>query len=155
MPATYFPETVGEMVDKYGDVRIVHRRANGRLAVKRQGQTVSLNLNRTIAYAVSNNIRRLRKKAGLTYAELASRAGMPGGKQQAYHMENPTIRGSVKLGTVYAVAIALGVKLSDILPRPTDVLDKSDIEWGTDEQGSACLFVTEDNTLTETGNGSD
>jgi hypothetical protein len=70
----------------------------------------------------------------LTLVELATRIGAGTGnpKQRMWHLENPGLRqstagryGGMRLGTLYALALALDVEVCDLLPRTSEVTSAS------------------------------
>jgi transcriptional regulator with XRE-family HTH domain len=114
--------------DHYGEQRTIHRRKGGGLSLKRETVTPILALNAEISRAVGARVRALRVERGLTLAELADRIGANTGnpKQRMWALENPGIRstgesyGGMRLGTLYALAIALGVEVCDLLPSVSE-----------------------------------
>jgi|HubBroStandDraft_1064217.scaffolds.fasta_scaffold09816_5 hypothetical protein len=128
-------ETVVKFTDQYGDQRIIHRLKDRRLSVKRQGNTPAHALNRAAAVLLGSRIKQCRIAAGLTMEELCVRAGLaaaPGqGKMRIYEIENAKRREGVRIGTLFALAIALNVPISDLLPSSEEVAAAADVSFGS------------------------
>lgn len=110
-------DTVAVFEDKYGDERSIHRTRHG-LRVKRNHATPVLALNPVIAKMIGARIHDLRVRRGLTLEELARRCGMDSGhpKARMWAIENATRGEGMRLGTLYVVAMALGVAVCDLMP---------------------------------------
>jgi DNA-binding XRE family transcriptional regulator len=104
--------------DQFGETRIIHhnKSANGPLRVKRVGTTAVLELNREAARGMGEIVADLRRQRGWSMDELAERAGLRGGKQTIYRIERSFRSEGVRLGTLYALAIAFGVEVGALLP---------------------------------------
>ena len=126
-----------EFVDQYGDKRIIHRLqgAGGRLAVKRQGNSPCLAMNRVIGAMIGKKIRAQREVAGLSLAGLCRRAGIVSAtpKNRMYEIEMGRRQDGIRLGTLYAIAAALGVPPGDLLPDMADVLSAAKIDFVSSE----------------------
>jgi hypothetical protein len=115
--------------DSYGDERVIRKRVSGGFSVKRDAVTPILAINREVSCLVGKRIHALRVERGLTLVELATRIGAGTGnpKQRMWQIENPGVRetgetyGGMRLGTLYALAIALGVEVIDLLPAVSEV----------------------------------
>ena len=119
------PEILATFEDKYGDKRTIHRVFMGgcaRVRVKRIRSTPVQVLTDACGKTVGRNIARLRIERGMSMAELARRATLLGGKQRVYSLEHNTDRGGLRLGTLYAVAAALEVEPSSLLPPLEDAM---------------------------------
>ena len=119
------PDVVVEFENKYGEKRVIHKTRNG-LRVKQSGQSVALTLGHVIQPIVSAKIRAKRIERGLTLNELGRLSGVApvNGKHRMYAIENPPNRsndGGIRFGTLYAIAIALDVPPSDLLPTLDEV----------------------------------
>lgn len=112
-----------EFEDKFGDIRTIHHNQspNGPLRVKRLRVTPVLALNQHVGVAVGKRVHDLRVKRGLTLLELAERAGLLGGKARMWEIENSLRVQGVRLGTLFALAMALGVEVSALLPSVAEV----------------------------------
>ncbi len=115
-------EFVAEFTDRFGDVRTVHRTRNG-LRVKEVVATPILKLNRSIGMLIGGRIKTTRVAAGLSQRELAEAMGIRSGhpKQRIHDLENSTRQEGIRLGTLYAAALALGVQPCDLLPSVEEV----------------------------------
>jgi DNA-binding XRE family transcriptional regulator len=113
-----------EFTDRYGDTRVIHHNqsANGPLRVKRTSVTPALALNGVVAKRLGENVRALRVERGYTQLELAERAGLRGGKQTMWQIENALRGMGVRLGTLYVLAAALDVEVSALLPSVSEVV---------------------------------
>lgn len=111
------------VVDQFGDERVVHRTKGNRLSVKREGNTPAHALNRAVAVALGQRIRQAREAAGMSLSDLCIRAGLASAtpKQRMYEIERGHRREGMRLGTLYAIAIALGLSPADLLPSPGEV----------------------------------
>lgn len=112
-----------EFTDKYGDTRTIHHNqsANGPLRVKRLGTTPVLAMNPVAAKGVGQIVHALRVESGWTLIELADRAGIAGGKQAMWAIENGLRGQGIRLGTLYALAMAFEVQAGDLLPSVREV----------------------------------
>ena len=116
---------VVEFEDQYGDKRVIHRTKGSRLSVKRMGNTPSHAMNRAAAVLIGQRIKSLRTAANLTMEDLCRLAGLaaaPGqGKMRIYALENATRQEAMRVGTLYAVAMALNVNPSELMPTTEEV----------------------------------
>ena len=122
-----------EFEDQFGDKQVIHRGSGSRLAIRRREPTVALAMSRAVGRLVGQRIHEERLKAGLTMPALASRAGLKGGKQSIYHIEQALSTG-VRLGTLYAIATALDVPLFSLLPDMSTVLRDAGAQLRNEEQ---------------------
>lgn len=115
--------------DKYGDEKIIHLTRSG-LRVKRTKNTVSLALNAKAAELTSKNIKRKRQELGLTLEDVIIKAGIVSTtpKSRMWEIENNTAKGGMRLGTLYALAIALNCTPQDLLPSMENVIAESGVE---------------------------
>jgi len=114
---------VAEFQDKYGEKRIIHGTRHG-LRGKRSFSTPALAMNRATTGMIGAKIKALREERGFTLKELALRCGMAGGtpKNRMWAIENATRGEGVRIGTLYAIAHALGCQVADLLPSVEEVL---------------------------------
>lgn len=108
--------------DKYGDARAIHRTRHG-LQVKRTNLTPVIKLNQAMAALVGDRIRALRIERGYGLAELCERAGIVSAtpKSRMWELENAVRKEGMRLGTLYALAIALDVEVCELLPTTDEV----------------------------------
>lgn len=130
-----------DFTDQYGERRTIYRQSGDALRIKKRSDTVSHLLNRVAAEMTGDRIKARRIAMGLTLDGLLSKAGLaagPGqGKQRMYEIENAgrnhrTGLGKrqaqgVRLGTLYALAIALECDVSDLLPTAKEVSEKAGV----------------------------
>lgn len=110
--------------DKYGDIRTVHRKPNGRIAVKRETKTTILAFNQEIGQLIGARIKAKRTEQGLTLKELGVKAGITDGdvKNRVWEIEN-CIRGqAMRMGTLVAFAWALGCEPGDLFPPVDEIM---------------------------------
>lgn len=113
-----------EFTDQFGEHQVIHRRENGVLRIRRKAPTVVLAMTSAVGKFVGQRVHEERVKAGLTMDALAERSGLKGGKQAIYHVEQALNTG-VRLGTLYAIAVALNVSPFSLLPPVEVVLSES------------------------------
>lgn len=112
------------VTDKYGEERTIHQAPNGRLAVKRTEVTPALALNQELSALVGDRIKRLRLARGFSLEDLCLQAGLRSAtpKQRMWEIENAGRNQGTRLGTIYAIAIALGVEATELMPSVTEVV---------------------------------
>lgn len=120
---------VAEYKDKFGDKRRIHQTRHG-LKVKREKSTVVLTLNPVVAKLTGQKIKKMREESGLTLAELCLSAGLSSAtpKSRMWEIENNVRGEGLRFGTLFAIAIALQVEASDLLPTTKEVLAEADIK---------------------------
>lgn len=124
---------VATFADKYGEVKQIHATRHG-LKVARGKSTVVLKLNGAIAPLIGLNIRRERLAQKMTLEQLCRKAGLASAtpKSRMYEIEKGSRGEGIRMGTLYAIAVALGVAPSYLLPsteealRDAGVLSKSE-----------------------------
>lgn len=123
------PEVIAEFVDRYGEDRVVHRTHSG-LRVRRETITPALAMNQPITKMMGAKIRNLRIEQGMGLAELALRCGMGNGnpKDRMWRIENATRNEGMRMGTLFAVAFALGVEATELMPTVSEVVAAAKIE---------------------------
>lgn len=124
-----------EALDEMGEVRVIHRTTGGKLAVKREGNTAVHALNRASSILIAANIKKARLASGMRLEELGTKAGLVGNpmKVRMWEIENCTRDQGVRMGTLYALAIALGIHPSELLPCPAEVAALSGVKFITKE----------------------
>lgn len=123
-------EQVATFTDKYGDERRIYREGQrGKLRAEKPGDTVSHLMNRAVAVLVGASIKRRRIAAGLTLEDLCTRAGLRSEtpKHRMWEIETAAREHGTRMGTLYALARALGCTPQDLMPTMDEVLAKAGI----------------------------
>lgn len=122
-------DDLATFVDKYGEERTIHKTRHG-LRVKRENVTPILALNPVVAGLIGERVRALRIERGWELAELAHRIGVRGGhpKNRMWEIERGTRGEGIRLGTLYALAIALGVEVTDLMPTVDEVAELARVQ---------------------------
>ena len=122
--------TVAMVVDQYGDERIIHAQKGSRdLRIKKLRTTPIEAYNRIISSFISAKIKDLRLAKGWTLEQLAVKAKLnPATKVRMYEIEANTRRQCIRMGTLYAIAEALEVDPSVLMPTKTFVFSVYDQE---------------------------
>lgn len=107
--------------DRFGDERVVRRNGTG-YHLKRDRITPVQAISQNISLMIGARIREVREAKGMTLAELCIAAGLSSAtpKNRMWEIENSPRREGVTLGTVYAIAIALGVEVAELIPTTSD-----------------------------------
>ncbi len=113
---------VATYTDRYGDIRKIHGTRNG-LKRKREFLTPTLLLNQAVAGLIGARIKAERQHQGLTLEQLAIKAGLVSvaPKSRMWEIENAIRKEGIRHGTIYALAIALGVEATQFLPSIAEV----------------------------------
>lgn len=109
---------VATFQDHFGEERKIHATRAG-LTVMRRTNTHCQVLSKTISGYIGERIRAIRQRKEMTMAELGLRAGLSTGsnlKQRVYEIEHNQRSIGIRFGTVYQIAIALDVDISELLP---------------------------------------
>lgn len=126
------PEVIGQYIDQYGDQRTIHRHKAARtIHVKHQRVTPVMAMNKVIGPEIGNRIREARIAAGMTLEELCLRAGLIANaapKARMWEIENCIRQQSMKFGTLYAIARALGKPVESFLPTVEEVVELADVK---------------------------
>jgi DNA-binding Xre family transcriptional regulator len=131
---------VAEFQDEHGDTQTIHRPKGRRLSVYRGGNTPVLRMNRAVAVLLGERIRARRLMLGMTQEQLCLKAGFvhTHPKQRMADIERATRAEGIRLGSLYAVAYALGCHPGDLLPPMDDVMKLA----GVGPQAATPLVVT-------------
>lgn len=124
---------LAKFTNRYGEEKIVHLTQSG-LRVKNNSSTVVLTLNTKVAELMAARIKARRLKLGLTLEEVCTRAGISTTtpKSRMWEIENNTAKQGLRFGTLYALAIALECKPSDLMPSVDEVRAGASIETVTE-----------------------
>lgn len=115
------PVVIATFADRYGEERKIRRTQGRKLHVMNEANTPSRQMSKVASKLIGIRIRELRQAAGLTLLALIDRAGLTGGRQRMWEIENALRGQGAKLGTIYALAWALGCEVAEILPSVSDV----------------------------------
>lgn len=122
----YTPRNVvATYTDDYGEERIIHAPKGRALRVAKNSETPVNRMNRAAAILIGRRIRQQRLSRGMTMQELGERAGLRNANQKSYvnSLEKATRQEGMRLGTLFALAIALGCEVADLLPPTCEVLE--------------------------------
>ncbi len=122
-----------EFQDRYGETRRIHRNKNGMLAVKREKITPCLAMNQVISRMIGQRIKAKRIEAGMTLADLCIKAGLvtTTPKSRMWEIENALRGEGLRMGTVYAIALALGCEAYQLMPSNKEVSNAAGIQEET------------------------
>lgn len=123
-------ETAIKYKDRFGDDRVIRKTRRG-WQKKRTRRTPALAFCRAIAAPIGAEIGRRRRAAGLTLKELCETAGLAGEspKSRMWAIENATRTQGIRLGTIYAIASALGVEATDLMPTVREASEAAGVEF--------------------------
>lgn len=112
-----------EVTDRYGEPRTLRQTRPARgYQLARTEETPAQALAKEVGVLVGMRVKALRQERGWTLAELCIRAGLRTStpKSRMWEIENG-VRQAVSLGTVYSLAMALGVEAFVLLPSVEEV----------------------------------
>ena len=118
-------------VDKSGRVREMHNTRHG-WRIKQGVNTIPRMLQRGVTHLMGPKIRETRRAVGIGPTELAQTMGykFQDCKQRIYEIEKGRCGNGdhgIKLGTLYAIAAALGVEVGVLLPSVKEVMAESGV----------------------------
>lgn len=121
-------QVIATIKDKFGEDRRVVQRGS-RIRIAQNTATPILAMNREVSVLIGQKIRLARQAAGLSLEECAIRSGIVSGwpKNRMYEIETANRQQGVKIGTLYAIACALGVEVSEFMPSVADVMHLADV----------------------------
>ena len=124
---------VASFLDKYGEERKIHHTRHG-LKVLRRNSTLVLSINPIIGQMVGKKIKALRLKNDLTLESLCKKAGLASStpKSRMWEIEKGVRGEGLRFGTLFALAIALGVEAGDLLPTTEEVIAETGIKIKTE-----------------------
>jgi hypothetical protein len=120
----YQPRNViATYTDDFGEERAIHRPKGSGLRVAKNSDTPVHRMNRAAAILIGQRIRAARLAAQMTMQELGERAGLKNANQKAYvnALEKATRHEGMRLGTLFALATALDLEVSALLPTTAEV----------------------------------
>ena len=121
-----------EFEDRFGEKQIIHRGSGSRLQIRRKEPTVALALAKSVGAHIGQRIKDERLKAGMSMPSLANRSGLRGGKQVIYSIEQGLNVG-VRIGTLYALAVALNVSPFSLMPSVSVVMESAGVQMQNGE----------------------
>jgi hypothetical protein len=121
-------KVIAQFEDRFGEERVVHKTRRG-LTIRRE-PTMVLKMNQVVSLMIGQRVKHFRGLRGWTLVELATRAGMHSGhpKERIWAIENATRKEGMRMGTVYALALALGVEATDLMPTVEEVASQAGVE---------------------------
>lgn len=121
---------VVNFVDRFGDQRTIHRDKRGELKLANRTTTIAISLSRAVAPEVGRRIKSWREARGYTLEELCLRAGIASAtpKSRMWEIENAIRQTGVKLGTLYAIALALEIPITELLPSTSDIASAANVK---------------------------
>jgi transcriptional regulator with XRE-family HTH domain len=129
--------------DKWGDQRVLVKRRGPatQWQLQRERVTPVLALNRVIGRLIGLKIREVRQAKGLSLSQLCIRAGLSSAnpKNRMREIEMGERQEGVRLGTLYAIASALGCSPGSLLPDVKTVMEEAGVTLET--QTIAALSV--------------
>lgn len=115
--------------DRFGEERKIHSTRHG-LKVQRNTPTPCQVISQKACDYIGEKIRHYRTLKGLSGEQLAMRAALSTGsspKQRMYEIEKNKRGIGLRMGTIYQIAIALDVSISDLLPSNDWVVENCGI----------------------------
>lgn len=121
-------QVIAIIQDKFGEDRRVVQRG-GRIRIAQNQFTPILAMNREVGIIVGTRIREVRLAHGFTLEELAIRCGMTSGwpKNRMYEIESGARAQGMRFGTLYAIAAALNIEVSELMPSVRIILSKAEV----------------------------
>jgi len=114
---------VATFIDKFGEERKIHATRHG-LTLKRRQDTHCQILSKAISGYIGERIRAIRQSKEMTMEALGIKAGLTSGnhiKNRVYEIEHNQRSVGIRFGTVYQIAIALEVPITELLPSTETV----------------------------------
>lgn len=122
-------QVIATILDKFGEPRQVVQRGS-RIRIANTSLTPIMSMTREIGVPIGERIRALREERGWSLEEMAIRCGIVSGwpKNRMYEIERGSRKTGIRLGTIYAVAAALGVEVGVLLPPVDDILNSAGVK---------------------------
>lgn len=117
--------------DRFGDVRRIYRESpRSALKLAKLSDTVSHKMNRVCAVLIGQRIKEKRVAAFMTLEALCLRAGLKAAnpKTRMWEIENSIREEGLRMGTLFALAHALGCEAIDLLPTVAEVAEMAGVE---------------------------
>ena len=129
----YQPSNViATYTDDYGDERAIHAPMGKNSALRRakNADTPALRMNRAAGIMMGLRVRARRLELGLTPAQVCLRCGLTytSPKNFLWMLETGFRKEGVRLGTLYALAIALECEIGDLLPSIAEITEAAGVQ---------------------------
>jgi len=117
------PAEIATFENRFGETKVIRLTRSG-LRVQNNQSTAVLELNRRIAGLLAANIKARRVELGMTLEQVCVASGLvsPTPKSRMWEIENNLAGNGLRLGTVYALAIALQTTPDALLPTLDEVM---------------------------------
>lgn len=124
-------QIIATVRDRFDEPRNVVQRGS-RIRIANTGTTLTLEMNREAAILIGKKIRQLRTDRGLGLEQLAIMCGITSGwpKNRMHEIEMCVRQQGVRIGTLYAIAAALKVEVSELMPSVADVMKMAKVAKG-------------------------
>src|SRR3990167_2099785 len=121
--------------DKFGEERTLHSTLNG-FRIKNRVSTVVLTLNPIAGSLVGQRIKKAREAQHLTLEQLCLKTGLVAvlPKTRMWEIENNVKAQGIRFGTLYAIALALDVEATSLMPSVEEVKELSGLRITTRKQ---------------------
>ena len=118
------------VVDQFGTEKILHKRRGYGWCVQRGRTTITLHLNHVVGKLVGQRIHAERIKQNLTLEQLAFKAGLRDCnlKMRMWAIENSTRGEGIRFGTLYAIAIALNLEATALIPNISEIQEEFQVK---------------------------
>ena len=121
-------QVIATIKDKFGEDRKVVQRGS-RIRIAQSQSTPILTMNRPVGIEVGKRIREARLDRGFTLEELAIRCGITSGwpKNRMWEIESGQRAHGLRFGTLYAIAAALNIEATALMPPVSTILAKAEV----------------------------
>lgn len=122
-------QIVATFINKYGEEQKLRQVGKRRIQVAKNTETVSHKLNLVAAVMIGAKIKERRIAAGLTLEALCTRAGLVSAtpKSRMWEIENAIRQEGLRMGTLFAIAHALGCEATELMPTTTVVAEHAGV----------------------------
>lgn len=123
-------QIVATFTNKYGEEQKLRQVGKRKIQVAKNTDTVSHKLNRVAATMIGAKIKERRIAAGMTLEVLCTRAGLISAtpKSRMWEIENAIRQEGCRMGTLFAIAQALGCEVTDLIPSVEPVAEMAGIK---------------------------
>src|SRR3990167_9862240 len=101
------------------------------LQLQRIRSTVPIALNRVVGPLIGKRIQQARRAKRMSLADLCERAGIVAAEPKArmWEIENSIRKEGLRLGTLYAIALALAVDVATLLRSAQEIADAAGVTF--------------------------